>query len=87
MRPTLTLVNSSTTHVTVGAEGFFGYSEMTLPLGHDEFMRAFGEWQAGMMIQVAFKTLSPEQREFMMTGMSVKQQKEIFGDPDNAGMN
>lgn len=87
MRPTLHIIDHSTKAVTIGATGFFGVNEMTMPLGPDDFVRGYNKWLSGEMIQGAFPTLTPEQREFLMTGMSVKQQNEIFGSDNDPTLN
>lgn len=40
---------------------------------------AFNKYDAGAMIQEAFSFLNAEEREFMMTGMTVDEQHAIFG--------
>jgi hypothetical protein len=35
-------------------------------------------WQAGMLIQVAAPNLTPEQREFLITGMTPEEQEDVF---------
>lgn len=36
-------------------------------------------WENGMLIQDAMPNLTPTEREFLITGMSAEEQKEIFG--------
>lgn len=83
MRPILTLVDKSAKTVTINAAGMFGSNNMTFPLTHEKFMECFDAWQNGAMVQDAFPMFSAEQREFLITGMSIKQQKEIFGTDSN----
>lgn len=37
-------------------------------------------WEEGMKIQDAMPHLKPEEREFLMTGFSPREQKEIYGE-------
>jgi hypothetical protein len=44
-------------------------NRMTLPLSLSEFTVAYDKWKNhGALIQDAFPTLSPSEREFLMTG-------------------
>lgn len=36
-------------------------------------------YNAGMLVQNAFPNLTPTEREFLITGMSEKEQREFFG--------
>lgn len=60
---------------------------MVLPMSCEEFSAAVVKWLGGDMVQTAFPKLSVEQREFLITGMSIKQQKEIFGTDSNPEAN
>jgi hypothetical protein len=59
----------------------FNVNTMELPMSEREFELAHAAWKGGMLIQNAFPTLSPVQREFLMSGMSEAEQDEFFGDP------
>ena len=37
------------------------------------------KWKSGMLIQNAMPDLTPTEREFMMTGMTVEEQKALYG--------
>ena len=37
------------------------------------------KWKGGMLIQNAMPNLTPTEREFMMTGMTAAEQKELYG--------
>lgn len=37
------------------------------------------QFEQGMFVQDAFPNLTPTEREFILTGMSVEEQKAIFG--------
>ena len=87
MCPILALVDSTPKTVTINATGMFGSNDMTLPMSHADFMAAYDKWAAGAMVQAAFPNLNATQREFLMTGMTPKQQHEIFGNPDNPEQN
>lgn len=87
MRPILALVDKTKKTVTIQAVGMFGSNDMVLPLTHEKFMECYDKWQSGAMVQEAFPTLNTQQREFLITGMSIKQQKEIFGTDSNPEAN
>lgn len=83
MRPQLSLIEvPGQPYVTIRAVGFMGENIMHIPMGKTKFMECFNKWVAGAMIQDAFKCLTVVQREFLMSGMSVEQQKEVFGKPE-----
>ena len=51
------------------------WSSMVLPITG----RRFAEWRdGGVLIQDAFPDLTVEQREFLLTGMSLEEQEEFF---------
>lgn len=79
MRPIHAILDNSPNTVTIGAAGIFGNTEMTFRMTKDEFLAAWDMWKNGAMVQEAFPNLNPFEREFLLTGMSVKQQKEVFG--------
>ncbi len=57
----------------------FKPNTMVLPMSEEAFGLAHAAWKGGMLIQNAFATLSPVQREFLMSGMSEQEQDEFFG--------
>lgn len=66
--------------VTVTMHGpMTGTTTMNLPLAHKEFLEQWQRWQQGKLIQYAFPTLTAEQREFLMTGLTPEKWKELFG--------
>jgi len=42
---------------------------MCLPISESEYKEQLKKWENGMYIQDAFPMLTPEQREFIMTGV------------------
>lgn len=52
---------------------------MELPLLPSEYHKGERAWGQGKLVQEAFPTLNATQREFLMTGASEEEQKEIFG--------
>lgn len=48
----------------------------------EEFTRGVIAYNSGKLIQDAFPFLSSSEREFLMTGMTKQEQKEIFGSED-----
>lgn len=50
----------------------------TLKLTRDQFIR----WQRGELIQRAMPQLTPDEREFLLTGMSDADWDEEFGDDE-----
>lgn len=56
---------------------------MELPLSESEFSDAHYNWQGRrMLIQDAFPTLSAEQREFIMTGVTPEEWKDAFAEAE-----
>ena len=53
-------------------------NEMELPLTEAQYLAGMRLREDGELIQNAFPTLSPVQREFLMTGMSEAEQNEFF---------
>jgi hypothetical protein len=64
--------------ILVKAKGFLGESEMLIPLTPAEFKEGMQKCADGQMIQNVFPKLSSTQREFLISGLDEKQQKEIF---------
>jgi hypothetical protein len=55
---------------------------MELPLTHREYDRGVTKWEDGALIQVAFPTLTAEQREFVKTGITPEMWTKIFGEDE-----
>jgi len=54
---------------------------MEIPLTEAEFATAWWKWYNGnVLIQDAFPTLTPDQREFIKTGITEEQWAEVFQD-------
>ena len=56
----------------------FRRNEMEIPLTEEQYFAGMLLRERGELIQYAFPTLSPVQREFLMTGMSETEQNEFF---------
>ena len=54
-----------------------------IPLTESEFNAAFAEWKSGVLIQNAFPMLTPSEREFIMSGITDDQWKDIFSADDS----
>jgi hypothetical protein len=50
-----------------------------IPLSPSDFLDAYHNWKDGMLIQHAFPTLTPNQREFLMTGYTPEDWDKLFG--------
>jgi len=48
---------------------------LTLPITEDQL----AAWQAGTVIQTAMPQLSPDEREFVMTGITSEEWEDAFG--------
>lgn len=48
---------------------------MELPITEEQMRR----WNSGVLIQDAMPHLTPDQREFLMTGMTPEDWKAVFG--------
>jgi hypothetical protein len=56
---------------------------MELPLTQEEYETAYMRWRVGgYLIQDAFPTLNNEQREFIKTGYTPEDWKEMFGEDE-----
>jgi hypothetical protein len=53
-------------------------SGMIIPLGWRAFHNRYAKWKEGALIQEAFPELNPEQREFLMTGITPSEWEEAF---------
>lgn len=52
-----------------------------LPISHKDFCNGMWAWNRdGKYIQDAFPTLSADDREFLMTGITPEEWDELFGD-------
>lgn len=56
--------------------------EMEIPLTNEEFEAATLRWESGVLIQDAFPTLSIDQREFLLTGMTPEEWDEYEDDEE-----
>ena len=45
----------------------------------EEFRACFARWMNGELIQKAFPMLSPEEREFIMNGITPEEWDDVFG--------
>lgn len=55
---------------------------MELPLTHREYDRGVYMWEMGVLIQDAFPTLNPDQREFIKTGITPEMWDKLFGEDE-----
>lgn len=55
---------------------------MTLPISEEEYWRCVTRWENGAYIQDAFPMLTPEQREFIKTGITPEEWDNLFGDKE-----
>ena len=53
---------------------------MELPLTHREYDRGIAKWENGALIQVAFPTLTADQREFIKTGITPNTWHSVFAE-------
>lgn len=53
---------------------------MEIPLAPKEYGKRATLWNTGMLIQDAFPMLTPEQREFIKTGITPEEWDAAFGD-------
>jgi hypothetical protein len=61
----------------------FRRNEMELPLTEAQYLAGMRLREEGALIQNAFPTLSPVQREFLMSGMSEAEQAEFFREEES----
>ena len=52
------------------------YNTLDLPITATQIQ----EWKSGVLIQKAFAHLTPDQREFLKTGITAKSWHETFGE-------
>lgn len=55
---------------------------MEFPLSEEEFNNSYNAWKSGMLIQEAFPTLTTDQREFLMTGITPDEWTQFFGEEE-----
>ncbi len=60
------------------------YNTMDLPLTPDTYDAGVAAWRAGLLIQLAFPTLSPDLREFVKTGITPEEWAAAFPTEDAA---
>ena len=51
---------------------------MRIPLSKSKFMKAHNLWCSGVLIQDAFPTLTVDQREFVVSGMTPDEWDQLF---------
>ena len=51
---------------------------LNLPLTHEAYYEGLRKMREGKMIQDAFPDLSPDQREFILTGITSEEWEELF---------
>jgi hypothetical protein len=54
--------------------------ELNISVGHYE--QSLQDWENGALIQNAFPTLSADEREFLMTGITPEEWQAAFGDDE-----
>lgn len=55
------------------------YNEMEIPMSIEAYSMAMHAWKRGALVQDAFASLSPEIREFIMSGITPQEWEEMFG--------
>ncbi len=53
-------------------------NEMVMPISHDLFNAQYANWQRGALIQDAFPSLNPDEREFIKTGITPEEWDYVF---------
>jgi hypothetical protein len=48
----------------------------------EQFELGISAWNSGQMVQDAFPFFSPEEREFLLTGLTPSEWEELFGKED-----
>lgn len=54
-------------------------NEMIIKCDKAKFLASVAQYDAGAMVQTAFPYLNSTEREFMISGLTPEEQKEIFG--------
>ncbi len=52
-------------------------NRLVIDMSNEEFEEAFKRWERGAYIQDAFPNLSPTERDYLMTGLTPAEQKEL----------
>lgn len=79
INPTLVVVKVREGYTTISVGG----KQRELHIDPREWNASIDRYNDGALIQDAFPTLSPEDREFMLTGLDEEAWDEIFGnDPE-----
>lgn len=60
---------------------FGGRSQLKIPLPPKKFITLYRQWKSSnQFVQNVFPMLSPDEREFLITGLTPKQFSEVFGE-------
>lgn len=68
--------------IRVTADGFLGKSEMVLPISLGTFAECWEKRVKGALVQDAFPMLNKSQREFLISGMNMEDQADVFGEEE-----
>ena len=72
--------------VVVTGKGGFGRGEaerhLVLDLTKAEWDEGYQKFSSGVFVQYAFPTLSNEEREFLISGTTPEEWREMFSDPE-----
>ena len=52
-------------------------NRLVIDMSNEEFEDAFKRWERGTYIQDAFPSLTPSERDYLMTGLTPAEQKEL----------
>lgn len=55
-------------------------NEMDIPMEYSEYAERMNRWKKGELIQVAFDNLTPNEREFIKTGITPEEWDNMFGE-------
>jgi hypothetical protein len=58
-------------------------NSMEIPMNQRAFDKALKSWKEGKLIQDSFPNLTPEQREFIKTGITPRMWDEIFSEEED----
>ena len=56
------------------------FNTYAFDLSNDEFAAAYAKWHNGALIQEAFPTLTPDEREFLISGCTPEDFSAVFDD-------
>lgn len=56
------------------------YADRVFTMTYDEFKAAYKKWNSGVLIQDAFPTLTPDEREHMLSAGKFNQEFSAIGD-------